>query len=75
MADEEVSIYVLPNERGKPVRAVIGDDNPSSGTITGLLVFWSADIGTWVSVGDTMPLEPAMAEALTAAAKDLGIEW
>lgn len=73
------NIYVLPTEENLPPRAVLFEGpmmmmaSDEGTAIAGTLAMWSADIGTWV-VND-IPLPQELADAITAHAKDLGVEW
>lgn len=66
-----MNIYVMPSEDGQPPRALLFDgDEPDPGAV---LATWSRDVGTWM-VGYA-PLPAELAEAITAHAKDLGVDW
>lgn len=84
MSDDEetvLGIYVLPTEEGQPPRAIVADaddlqraqepDEPVE--VSGCLAVWSRDAGCWMNEG--MPLPPELGDAITAHAKDLGVEW
>jgi hypothetical protein len=80
MSDEPQTLdcYVLPTEEGMPPRAVLGkittdaEGRPVEGE--GALVTWSRDQGAWVAENGTA-LPPELGEAITAHAKELGVEW
>lgn len=66
-------IYVLPTEKNAPVTALVG--TVAGGAMFGTLAFWSSDSGTWLWTTNGQPVERELAEAITAHAKSLGVEW
>jgi len=71
-------IYVLPSEPNTPPRALIGeiemDTEEGKITCTGVMAVWSFDVGTW-TVDGAPALPQELCDAITAHAKDLGVEW
>lgn len=71
-----VGIYVLPSEPGLPPRAMLGEpvETEEGVAMIGKLATWSSDTGVWLlEGGEILPLE--LSEAITAHAKDLGVDW
>lgn len=68
------AVYILPTEEGVPPRALlIKQILPGIGVATGDdVAVWTADVGTWTLHG--MPLPQAAADAITAQARELGVD-
>jgi hypothetical protein len=70
-----VYIYVLPTVPNNPPRAALMPREPVPGEpAEGTIVTWSSDLGAWMQ-DNGLPVPNSLGEAITAHAKNLGVEW
>lgn len=73
-----MQIYVLPTVEGQPPQAILATAmaiTPEGiAVLGGSEVHWSSDTGAWVAEGG-IPVPNEVGEAITAHAKELGVEW
>jgi hypothetical protein len=79
----DVEFVVMPSEPNKPPRALMiagmvllrvdADGQPHVGLLGNLLT-WSSDQGAWLNE-DGGQVADELGEAITARAKELGVEW
>lgn len=75
-----MNIYILPTQGNAPCRALLFEGELEEGVevfggvaVSGVIVQWSSDLGTWTLGGTILPAP--LSEAITAHAKNLGVEW